>query len=88
VRRLGRRRSGLGAGFKADKLDNARAILRDFRALGSTVWQRFSVQDPQLHLWQYRSLLEVFSQRTDSWMVGELRDVIDTLEQAINRERA
>ena len=70
----------------ADKLDNARAILRDFRALGNEVWQRFGVQDPQLHLWYYRSLLEVFGQRTHSWMVGELRDVIDALEQAINRQ--
>jgi (p)ppGpp synthase/HD superfamily hydrolase len=72
----------------ADKLDNARAILRDFRALGNEVWQRFSVQDPQLHLWYYRSLLEVFRQRADSWMVGELRDVIDALEQAVNRQSA
>lgn len=71
----------------ADKLDNARAILRDFRALGDEVWQRFSVQDPQQHLWYYRSLLEVFRQRTDSWMVGELRDVIDTLAHEIGRER-
>ncbi|HYB82026.1 MAG TPA: hypothetical protein VED43_10325 [Mycobacterium sp.] len=29
---------------------------------------------------------EVFSQRTDSWMVGELRDVVDELEQEINRQ--
>jgi (p)ppGpp synthase/HD superfamily hydrolase len=72
----------------ADKLDNARAILRDFRALGNEVWQRFSVQDPQLHLWYYRSLLEVFGQRTHSWMVGELRDVFDALEQAVNRHSA
>jgi (p)ppGpp synthase/HD superfamily hydrolase len=72
----------------ADKLDNARAILRDFRAHGNEVWQRFSVQDPQLHLWYYRSLLEVFGQRTHSWMVGELHNVIDTLEQAINRQSA
>jgi (p)ppGpp synthase/HD superfamily hydrolase len=72
----------------ADKLDNARAILRDFRALGNEVWQRFSVQDPQLQLWYYRSLLEVFGQRTHSWMVGELRDVFDALEQAVNRQSA
>jgi (p)ppGpp synthase/HD superfamily hydrolase len=65
----------------ADKLDNARAILRDFRALGSHVWQRFSVRDPGLHLWYYRSLLEVFEQRSGSWMVGELRNVIDALTQ-------
>jgi len=72
----------------ADKLDNVRAILRDFRAHGNTVWQRFSVQDPALHLWYYRSLLEVFGQRTHSWMVGELRDVIDALEQAVDRRSA
>ena len=72
----------------ADKLDNARAILRDLRGYGSTVWQRFSVQDPQLHLWYYRSLLEVFSQRSPSWMVDELRDVITALEQAIDRHGA
>lgn len=71
----------------ADKLDNARAILRDFRALGSEVWQRFSVQDPQLHLWYYRSLLEVFDRRSRSWMVGELRDVIDALEHEVVNER-
>jgi (p)ppGpp synthase/HD superfamily hydrolase len=72
----------------ADKLDNARAILRDFRAHGNEVWQRFSVQDPQLHLWYYHSLLEVYSQRAHSWMVGELHDVIDTLEHAVNRQSA
>jgi (p)ppGpp synthase/HD superfamily hydrolase len=65
----------------ADKLDNARAILRDFRTLGNEVWQRFSVHDPQLHLWYYRSLLDVFARRTDSWMVSELRNVIGALEQ-------
>lgn len=71
----------------ADKLDNARAILRDFRAEGNDLWQRFSVQDPQLHLSYYRSLLDVYTNRTDNWMVGELRSVIDALEQAINRKR-
>lgn len=70
----------------ADKLDNARAILRDLRAHGNEVWQRFSVQDPQLHLWYYRSLLEVYSQRAHSWMVGELHDVIGALEHAVNRQ--
>ncbi len=69
----------------ADKLDNARAMLRDFRGHGDEVWQRFSVQDPQEHLWYYRSLLEVFGERSDSWMVAELRRVIDELGRAIGR---
>ncbi len=70
----------------ADKLDNARAILRDFRAEGNNVWQRFNAKDPRQQLWYYRSLLEIFSQRTDNWMVGELREVIAALEQAIDRQ--
>jgi (p)ppGpp synthase/HD superfamily hydrolase len=69
----------------ADKLHNARAILRDYREVGDQLWQRFSVQDPQLHLWYYRSLLEVYAQRVDNWMVDELREVIDALEQGINQ---
>jgi (p)ppGpp synthase/HD superfamily hydrolase len=69
----------------ADKLDNARTMLRDFRAHGGELWQRFTVQDPQLHLWYYRSLLEVYTDRVDNWMVDELREVIDALEHEIGQ---
>lgn len=67
----------------ADKLDNARAILRDLRREGPKVWQRFNTADPQDHLWYYRSLLEVYQRRSDSWLVDELRRVIGDLEQEI-----
>ena len=69
----------------ADKLHNARALLRDFRVHGDELWRRFTVQDPQLHLWYYRSLLEVYAERINNWMVDELRDVIDALEDAIRQ---
>jgi hypothetical protein len=69
----------------ADKLHNAHAILRDFRAHGDELWQRFSVRDPQQHLWYYRSLLEVYAQRFDNWMVDELREVIDALEYEVGQ---
>jgi (p)ppGpp synthase/HD superfamily hydrolase len=69
----------------ADKLDNARTMLRDFRAHGGELWQRFTVQDPQLHLWYYRSLLEVYTDRVDNWMVDELRRVIAALEHEIGQ---
>jgi (p)ppGpp synthase/HD superfamily hydrolase len=69
----------------ADKLHNAHAILRDFRAHGDELWQRFSVKDPQQHLWYYRSLLQVYAQRIDNWMVDELREVIDALEHEVGR---
>jgi (p)ppGpp synthase/HD superfamily hydrolase len=67
----------------ADKLDNARAILRDLRREGPSVWQRFNTADPQDHLWYYRSLLEVYQRRSDSWLVEELQRVIRDLEQQI-----
>ena len=67
----------------ADKLDNSRAILRDLRREGSQVWQRFNTKDPQDHLWYYRSLLEVYRRRSDSWLVDELARVIQTLEEEV-----
>jgi hypothetical protein len=43
------------------------------------------VKDPRQHLWYYRSPLDVYAQRVDNWMVDELRQVIDELEQAVSR---
>ncbi len=67
----------------ADKLDNARAILRDLRRHGPQVWQRFNTKDPQDHLWYYRSLLEVYRSRSDSWLVDELERVVHALSEEI-----
>jgi (p)ppGpp synthase/HD superfamily hydrolase len=67
----------------ADKLDNARAILRDYRDHGDELWQRFSVHDPEKHLWYYRSLLAVYEQRNATWLVAELGRVLDELEAQI-----
>src|ERR1700684_4426940 len=69
----------------ADKLHNAHAILRDFRAHGDELWQRFSVKDPADHLWYYRSLLEVYSARFHNWMIDELREVIDALDYEVGQ---
>ena len=69
----------------ADKLHNARAILRDYHDIGDELWQRFSVKDPQQHLWYYRSLHDVYAQRVDNWLLDELTDVLDTLEHAIRQ---
>lgn len=77
----------------ADKLDNARAILRDLRREGNGLWERFSVKDPAEHLWYYRSLLATFQQRRPHcWMVAELERVIEAwsaeLEKASTQEKA
>ena len=67
----------------ADKLDNARAILRDYRIDGPELWQRFSVHDPQEHLWYYRSLLAVYQARNSTWLVAELARVLGELEHLV-----
>ena len=67
----------------ADKLDNARAILRDLRRHGPQVWQRFNTTDPHEHLWYYRSLLDVYRSRSDSWVVDELVRVVAALEEEV-----
>lgn len=45
----------------ADKLNNARATLRDYRRLGDSVWSRFNAgRDKQK--WWYRSLVRVLEE--------------------------
>ncbi|MCT7658298.1 HD domain-containing protein [Mycobacterium deserti] len=72
----------------ADKLDNARAILRDLRRYGPKVWQRFNTDDPFDHLWYYNALLDVYRGRSQSWIVDELALVIRALEEEIGPKPA
>lgn len=73
----------------ADKLDNARGLLRDHRRHGEDLWQRFTVHDPAEHLWYYTSLLAVFRRRRPGcWMVDELGRVIDELAARVSPARA
>jgi len=68
----------------ADKLFNARAILRDYLHVGESLWSRFTGgRDGQL--WYYRSLCEVFLRRLpDRRMSAELDAVLTELERACN----
>jgi (p)ppGpp synthase/HD superfamily hydrolase len=67
----------------ADKLDNARAILRDYRTHGDDLWQRFSTKDPREHLWYYRALHAIYHDRNDTWLVDELDRVLGELENLV-----
>jgi hypothetical protein len=70
----------------ADKLDNARAILRDFRIEGSALWQRFSVHDPADHIWYYGELLDVYKRRSTTWLVEELQRTLNELKHLVAEE--
>jgi (p)ppGpp synthase/HD superfamily hydrolase len=67
----------------ADKVDNARAILRDFRTDGPKLWERFSEKNPQEHLWYYRELHEVFKAKNTTWLADELGRVLGELENLV-----
>jgi GTP pyrophosphokinase len=45
----------------ADKLNNVRSILSDYRAVGESVWSRFN-GGREGTLWYYRTLLDIFLQ--------------------------
>lgn len=69
----------------ADKLDNARSMVRDYHEHGPKLWERFNRKNPQDHLWYYGSLLEAFRNSSlESWMVDELGRVVAELTQLVN----
>jgi (p)ppGpp synthase/HD superfamily hydrolase len=66
----------------ADKVHNARAILRDLRKpdVGS-IWSRFS-QPREKTLWYYRSLADKFRERWPGQLADELHEIVEALENS------
>jgi hypothetical protein len=63
----------------ADKLHNARSILRDYRTHRESLWKRFRGGKGGT-LWYYRELVEAYRSRQVGAYVDELDDVVSTLE--------
>jgi len=63
----------------ADKLHNARAILKDLRLDGNQTWKRFR-GGREGTLWYYHSLLEIFRDVNASPMVLELSKVVEQID--------
>ncbi len=64
----------------ADKLHNARAILRDLRANGEALWPRFNGGKDGT-LWYYRALVSAFMQAGDHDLFDELDRVVSEIER-------
>ncbi len=65
----------------ADKLHNARSILRDLSQVGDAVWDRFSVPREET-LWYYRALVRAFRDvGATGWMIDELDRTVAELER-------
>jgi (p)ppGpp synthase/HD superfamily hydrolase len=71
----------------ADKVNNARAVLADYRVLGEPFWERFN-RDADTP-WYYRRLAEIFSERLPhSPLTAELVEAVGDLEAEIAANRA
>ena len=63
----------------ADKLHNARSILRDLSENGEATWGKFK-GGKEGTLWYYQNLLQLFLETdADSWMVQELKRIVEQL---------
>ncbi|MBD2388346.1 HD domain-containing protein [Cylindrospermum sp. FACHB-282] len=67
----------------ADKLYNAQSILKDYRLVGETLWERF--QGGRVGtLWYYRALVDAFNKTKVTPLVEELERVVLELEMLTN----
>jgi CYTH domain-containing protein len=66
----------------ADKLHNARSILKDYKELGDAVWTRFS-RAREDQEWYYTSLAEIFTGRGESVsfnkLAADFKSVVDEI---------
>jgi GTP pyrophosphokinase len=65
----------------ADKLHNARSILKDYRAVGEALWSRFN-GGREGTLWYYRALADAFRSVENNELVDELERVVREIELA------
>jgi GTP pyrophosphokinase len=63
----------------ADKLNNVRSILSDYRAIGESVWSRFN-GGREGTLWYYRTLLDEFLRDKPNRITRDLELAVNDLE--------
>lgn len=66
----------------SDKLHNARAILRDLKVLGISVFNRFSTSKEQT-IWYYQSLSDIFTKRQQPFAV-EIAETVNEIRRLSN----
>jgi hypothetical protein len=66
----------------ADKLFNARALVRDYRVVGDELWERFA-EGEQSQLWYYGALSVQFRELLPGPMADELWSTVDDLRRLV-----
>lgn len=62
----------------ADKVDNAEAILNDYRNIGENLWTRFTGGRVGT-IWYYRKISEIFNEALPSALARQLAEVVSRL---------
>lgn len=79
IRRLKKESSDTRLVSAADKLNNLRSIISDYRAIGESVWSRFS-GGREGTLWYYRTLRDVFLERKPNRITRDYALAVNELE--------
>lgn len=66
----------------ADKLNNVRSILSDYRAIGESIWSRFN-GGREGTLWYYRTLRDEFLRHKANRITRDLALAVDELESLV-----
>jgi (p)ppGpp synthase/HD superfamily hydrolase len=68
----------------ADKVNNARSIVRDYRVEGERLWERFGSRTGEDQLFYYDRLLALFAAKQDGPLVEDLRRSVGELAALIS----
>ena len=67
----------------ADKVHNIQTIIKDYRAIGDTLWGRFK-GGKEGTLWYYRALVSTFREGGSTPMIEELDRLVSELETLVS----
>jgi hypothetical protein len=67
----------------ADKVHNARSIVRDYRYEGHVMWLRFTEKTAQQQLWYSSRLVDLFTRKRPGPLTDDLRDAVEELAALI-----
>jgi (p)ppGpp synthase/HD superfamily hydrolase len=72
----------------ADKVHNARSIVRDYREEGEALWARFPQRSAREQLWYYSGLVEFFQRRRAGPLTEDLWRAVGELTWLVARHQA
>ena len=67
----------------ADKVQNVRSLVREYREASDALWERSSEKSPDEQLWYYRRLLDFFREGRPGPLTEDLERAVDELETLV-----